>query len=168
MGCGKTTLGRAVARAASLRFIDLDEYIEQKTGMTVRRYFEVHGEPSFRQAERDALAEVSSLSDVIVACGGGTPCQPGLMDMMLRSGTAVWLETPIDVLTRRLAEGRSTRPLIASLTDDQLPAFIASRLADRSPHYSRATERFDSSRLESVEQIAVSVDLFIKRFINNR
>ncbi|MDE5635144.1 MAG: shikimate kinase, partial [Muribaculaceae bacterium] len=87
MGCGKTTLGRAVARRVSMPLIDLDEFIEQREGMTVRQIFEKHGEPYFRKAEHDSLLEVSRMDDVIVATGGGTPCQPGLLALMLGSGT---------------------------------------------------------------------------------
>lgn len=165
MGCGKTTLGRAVARSASLRLIDLDEYIEEREGMSVRQIFDTHGERYFRNVEREALAEVSRMTDVLIATGGGTPCQPGLMDMMLETGTTVWLEAPIDVLHRRLIEGRATRPLIASLDDSELRSFIVKALDARRPHYSRAAARFDSSRLESEAEIADSTARFIARFI---
>jgi len=165
MGCGKTTLGRAVARRVSMPLIDLDEYIEQREGMTVRQIFEKHGEPYFRKAERDSLLEVSHMTDVLVATGGGTPCQPGLLDIMLGSGTAVYLEAPLDVLHRRLLAGRATRPLIAGLDDSALRAFIIQALEARLPYYTRAAARFDSSRLETPEQIHDTATRFINSFI---
>lgn len=167
MGCGKTTLGRAVAQRVSMPLIDLDDYIEQRAGRTVSEIFATEGEAAFRALEREALAEVSAMSDVIVACGGGTPCQPGLMDAMLAAGTTVWLEAPIPVLARRLAEGKAQRPLIASLDDADLPPFIAEALGKRAPHYRRAAARFDSSRLETADEIAASAEKFINQFIRD-
>lgn len=166
MGCGKTTLGRAVAQRVSIPLIDLDEFIEQREGMTVRQIFEKQGEPYFRQAERAALLEVSRMTDVIVATGGGTPCQPGLLDIMLDSGTTVYLETSLDVLHRRLIDGRATRPLIARLDDNELKEFIIQALEARRPYYTRAAARFDSSRLETPEQIHATSTRFIHSFIS--
>ncbi|MCM1450530.1 MAG: shikimate kinase [Clostridiales bacterium] len=160
MGSGKTTLGRAAARDMSLNLIDLDEYIEAREEMTVRQIFDSRGEAYFRTVEKEALEEVSRMSDVIIATGGGTPCQPGLMDIMLASGTTVFLDTPTAVLHRRLIDGRTTRPLIAKLDDDSLLDFIEKRMVQRRPHYERSVLRFDSSRLESAGEIARSVEEF--------
>lgn len=165
MGCGKTTLGLAVARRVSIPLIDLDEFIEECEGLTVRQIFEKHGEAYFRQAERDALLKVSRMTDVIVATGGGTPCQPGLLEIMLDSGITVYLETSLNVLHRRLSEGRETRPLIAHLNDNELKEFITDALEERRPYYTRAAARFDSSRLESADQIHESSTRFIRNFI---
>ena len=168
MGCGKTTLGRAVALAASMRFIDLDEFIEEREGMTVRQIFDQRGEPYFRKLERDTLQEVAALENVIIATGGGTPCQPGLMEIMNRNGLTVYLETTTDVLHRRLLQGRATRPLIAKLDDDALLTFIEDALSVRSPHYEKAIHRFDSEALESAEQIERSVEKFTSQFVMPR
>lgn len=166
MGCGKTTLGRAAAHSLSLRFIDLDEYIEERSGATVSEIFASRGEQEFRALEREALEEVSSLPDTIIATGGGTPCQPGLMDLMLERGNVVFLDVNEDRLHERLKQARSTRPLIARLDDDTLRAFIGENLARRTPFYSRATFTFDSSRLENEEQIKETVNRF-KILISN-
>lgn len=167
MGCGKTTLGRAVARNTSMHLVDLDEYIEEREKMTVRQIFDCHGEKYFRKIERETLLEVSHMTDVIVATGGGTPCQPGLMDIMLETGVTVFLEVSTDVLHRRLVQGRSTRPLIARFSDDELLEYIKTALETRMPYYERATWRFDSSYLETSGQIASSAERFIQQFIDN-
>lgn len=161
MGSGKTTLGRAVALAMSMRFVDMDEYIEQRRGMSVREIFAKEGEEAFRRLERDALDEVSAMRDVIVATGGGTPCQPGLMQTMLDTGLTVWLDVPVERLHERLAIAREQRPLIASLDDPELREYITRNLGLRKPHYSRAALTFDASRLEDADQIAQSTDQFI-------
>ena len=84
MGCGKTTLGEVLARQMGLSFIDLDEYIERKQGATIVEIFDKMGEKRFRELETAALCDVTAMSDVIVGCGGGTPCHGGNMALMNR------------------------------------------------------------------------------------
>lgn len=74
MASGKTTLGKAYAKACGLSFIDLDWYIEERMHSTIRDIFATRGEDGFRQLERKMLLEVAEFENVIVACGGGTPC----------------------------------------------------------------------------------------------
>ena len=162
MGSGKTTLGRAVSARTGVRFIDLDDYIERREGCTIREIFASRGEEAFRDIERRALAEVSEMADTLVACGGGTPCFGDNMEVMNSRGLTVYLDAPHSSLFSRLKEGRAARPLIASLSDDELGEFIRKQMDWRSPYYTRATLSFDSSRLETPEQVNESVDRFLK------
>lgn len=161
MGCGKTTLGKAVAKVTGLPFIDLDSYIERREGSTISRLFELHGEEGFRAIESRRLREVAENDDAIVACGGGTPCFAGNMELMLGAGKVVWLDATIPRLVERLAVGRRRRPLIAALTDAQLAEYVVEALDRRRCHYSRAHLRFDSSRLDTRRQIDESVASFL-------
>lgn len=157
MGSGKTTLGRALAIAARLRFIDLDEAIEQRSGNTIPRLFDTIGEPQFRILETETLKSLSNMYDVIIACGGGTPCHADNISLMNRTGITVHLHASIKTLLRRLSDARASRPLIAAITDDNLPQYIRNTLNDRLPFYSRAAIQFASDHLESETQIAESV-----------
>lgn len=163
MGSGKTTLGRAVAKRAGIDFIDLDDYIEQRERLTIRQIFAEHGEEAFRAIERAALMEVSNHreSDVIVACGGGTPCFGDNMDLLRQHGLTVYLCAPHHSLLSRLKEGRAKRPLIASLSDAQLDEFIKKQMEWREPFYQKAKITFDSSRLENEQEVTESVDAFL-------
>lgn len=168
MGSGKTTLGLALARATGIPLVDLDQFIEERTGMSVRAYFDRYGEEAFRREECKALEDIVARDDesgLIVACGGGTPCRPGNMELMNSGGLTVWLETPVPVLLRRLKDGRAQRPLIAALDDDELEKYIVARLAERDRYYSAAAARFDSTFLESEKEVAESVDKFITEFL---
>lgn len=165
MGSGKTTLGRALAAATGLRFIDLDEYIEEQSGATVREIFATRGEAAFREIERATLLEVSRMDDVIVACGGGTPCFRSNMELMNATGFTVLLEASFPRLLERLTEGRAKRPLIAAMERDELEAYIRTTLNARMPHYSKARGRFGSDELETAEMIAASVARFTDRFL---
>ncbi|MBD5210570.1 MAG: shikimate kinase [Barnesiella sp.] len=165
MGSGKTTLGRGVEARAHKTFIDLDEYIEEQTGMTVKEIFAQKGEEGFRLIERDYLRKLALTEDTLIACGGGTPCFFNNIDIMNRRGVTVWLDASVDRLHERLSQARSKRPLIANLDDEQLRAFIIDSLSKRNPYYSRAAHRFDADLLDNEEQLASSVNLFIERFL---
>lgn len=164
MGSGKSTLGYALSKATGLTFIDLDTYIENRYRKSVRDIFAERGEDGFRKIEKSMLAEVCNFEDVIVACGGGTPCFFDNMDVMNSHGTTVLLDTSIDTLHRRLCHGKAKRPLIASLSDDELKTFIDTALNQRKPHYCRAKHSFHSDQLDDIRQIHRSVNEFIIQF----
>ena len=151
MGCGKTTLGEALARCMHLRYIDLDEYIEQRQGMTVAEIFDEMGENRFRELEVEALHEVAVMSDVIVGCGGGTPCHGDNMALMNLTGITVWLTTSPERITTRLLlpEEKCKRPKINNLPDDEVLPLVKNELQARTPHYSQCQLQFDSTDIET-------------------
>ena len=167
MGSGKTTLGRALHGATGpggvrLRFVDLDEAIEQAEGCTVAEIFRQKGEPYFRRLESEMLRALAATPGTVVACGGGTPCQPGNMEWMNANGLTVLLQASDGALLRRLTEGAAKRPLIAGLRPDELRAFIAAKQAERHPFYSQAALTFPSDLLETADEIALSRQRFLK------
>lgn len=165
MGSGKTTLGRALGRRLGLQFIDLDSYIESRYMRTISQLFAERGEDKFRSIEREMLHEVAEMEDVIVACGGGTPCYYDNIDYMNRCGTTVFLSASEDSLFARLSINRNKRPLIKNLDDKSLRMFIRENLALRMPHYSKASYSFCGDSLEDVMQISVSVEKFIEEIV---
>ena len=165
MGCGKSTLGRNVGAITGMQFIDLDNYIERRFHATVSQLFARHGEDGFRDIERRMLHEVAEFEDVIVACGGGTPCFFDNMDYMNSRGTTVWLTTSIDRLHSRLKRGRAKRPLIAGKSDEELLDFIQQALDQRMPHYSKALHTFEGDLLENSSEIGATASRFINQII---
>lgn len=159
MGSGKTTLGRAFSKHAGLSFIDLDWYIEERAHRTIAQLFAEEGEEGFRRLERRMLHEVAEFEDVVIACGGGTPCYYDNMEFMQEAGITVYLDASQDVLFRRLKVASANRPLIKDKTDDELREFIAQGVASRMPWYGKARLRMDACRLESRHQIAESIEL---------
>ena len=164
MGCGKSTLGRALNRLTGVQFIDLDNYIENRYHATISELFASRGEEGFRRAERAMLAEVAEFADTVIACGGGTPCFFDNMEVMNAHGTTVWLTTPIDRLFERLQRNRSKRPILANKTDDELMAFITQALHEREPFYSKAAHRFCAKLLEDKSQINITAAEFARQF----
>ena len=153
MGCGKSTMGYAISELTGVPFIDLDNYIERRFHLSVKEIFAQRGEDGFRDVERRMLQEVADFEDVIVACGGGTPCFFDNMEYMNEHGTTVFLNTPIPRLHSRLMRGRHKRPLIADKNAEELMAFIESALASRMEHYKKAQIEFSSERLENRAEI---------------
>ena len=153
MGCGKTTLGVVLARQMGLRFIDLDEYIEQREGMSINEIFASAGEAGFREMETAALHDMAGMTDAIIACGGGTPCHGDNMALMNKVGITVWLTTSPERITARLLlpDQKSKRPKVAHLSDSEVLALVQHELQVRSPHYSEAQLLFDSTDIETAE-----------------
>lgn len=159
MGSGKTTLGRAFSKQTGLSFIDLDWFIEEREHRTISQLFAEEGEEGFRCIERKILHEASEFEDVMIACGGGTPCYFDNMEFMLQTGTTVYLEASQDVLFRRLKIALVNRPLLKGKTDDELREFIAKGIEQRMPWYRQAHLQMDASRLENRHQIAESIEI---------
>lgn len=158
MGCGKSTLGRAVAAISRYQFIDLDTYIENRYHKSVKDIFRDSGEDRFREIERRMLEEVSDFEDVIVACGGGTPCYFDNMRIMNEKGVTVYLTVTAERLFARLSlpNLKAKRPTIAGKTDEELRRFIEENLEKRNPYYSRAALIFDSSAIETADETKVT------------
>lgn len=162
MGCGKTTLGRALAAATGREFIDLDFIIEQRHHATVSQIFAERGEEGFRRLEQQMLHEVAEFEDCIISCGGGTPCFFDNMDYMNSRGTTLWLQASEPTLFSRLTRKREKRPLIAGKTDDQIRTIISEQLATRAPFYSRAQWQWQGDMLEDKRQISDTVKAFLE------
>lgn len=162
MGSGKSTVGRHVAALTGMQFIDLDSYIENRYRATVRELFARYGEDGFRTREQAMLHEAGEFEDVIVACGGGTPCFFDNMEWMNAHGTTVLLDVSIDRLHERLLRGRHKRPLIADKTDEELREFIVEALAARMPHYTKAALRFKAENLDNEQEKEVTAREFAR------
>ena len=158
MGAGKTTLGKAFARAMGLTFIDLDWYIEERFHKTIRELFTERGEDAFRDLERRMLHEVGEFEDVVISVGGGTPCFFDNVDYMNSVGETVFLDVDIRVLFRRLKIAKHQRPLLDGKSDEELMQFIQEALQSRLPFYTRAKHTFNGEKLEDRRQIQQSVE----------
>jgi len=138
MGCGKSTLGKKLAKHTGLQFIDMDNYIEERNYKTVPRIFAEEGEAEFRKKEHKALEELSEFNDVIIATGGGAPCFFDNMELMNETGITIYLNIAPEILAARLAESKTERPLIKGKTDSELLEYINETLRKRNKFYKKA------------------------------
>lgn len=111
MGSGKTTVGRALAKALHLRFVDSDLEIEARTGASIPLIFEIEGEPGFRQREADMIAELTAQSGIVLATGGGAVLNERSRKLLHERGTVVYLRASINSILQRTGHDRN-RPLL--------------------------------------------------------
>lgn len=142
MGCGKSSVGRELSRLLSLPFVDLDDYIEEREGRSIRDIFESDGEAAFRKIELEALTEIlfqesssepnqdaagepgedspktdyPQAKEMILALGGGTLTTPECAELVAEHTFCIYLKTSADELFRRLESESTTRPMLNSNT----------------------------------------------------
>lgn len=138
MGSGKTTLGKKLSKRLGTTHIDLDTAIEDIEGRSVGKIFSDEGEDYFRRIESEVLRSSSKIPNLIISCGGGTPCFEGNMDYMNKTGQTVYIEMTAAALLSRLKKSRESRPLIANLDDRKLLSYINLTLGEREEWYRKA------------------------------
>ena len=158
MGAGKTTVGKALAQELGVPFYDLDWYITNRMRKTIAQIFEERGEEGFRQIERNILHEVAEFEDVVISCGGGTPCFFDNIDYMNQQATVVYLKAEPEVLYKHLAMSKNDRPLLRGKSQEELITFITEQLEKRSPYYTKAAYTLDVSLMDDYSKIKISVD----------
>lgn len=149
MGSGKSYWGPRLANEAGFDFFDLDREIEKNQGSNIEQLFAQKGEEAFRVIEKDCLHQITEEQpQFVMACGGGTPCFFNNIEYMKRSGLVVWLHPPVEILARRLMSEREQRPLLRSLSDQELLAFIQKKMADRRLYYEQAQVRIEQETID--------------------
>ena len=138
MGCGKTTLGKKLARTLNYNFIDLDSYIENKTTEKITEIFDKKGEQYFRDLEKESLNEICKMDNMVLASGGGTPCFSDNKQTMLVKGICIYLKMESEDLAERLYKEKNNRPLIKNLSSKDLVDFISEKLMEREVFYKKA------------------------------
>ena len=157
MGCGKSTVGQILAENLGFNFIDLDAYIEQKQQATISEIFNSKGEIFFRKIESEAVKQLCEQSDsLVLALGGGTPCYSDTMQFLVNHPNVktVSLNLSIKNLSERLIHEKAKRPLIANLSNENIPEFIAKHLFERSYYYNQAEIGIQTDTLSVAETVA--------------
>lgn len=136
MGVGKSTVGRALARAMERPFCDSDDAIVARTGRSVAEIFTSEGEPAFRAIEIEVMADLLDRDvPTVIAAAGGAVLAEATRRRLRRAGTVVWLSAPVETLLDRTASG-AHRPALA---DD--PAGTLARLsAERDALYAEVAD----------------------------
>ena len=140
MGCGKSTLGRKLARRLGIGFVDTDTLVEEQAGASVADVFRYEGEARFREAEREALERaIAAGGEAVVSTGGGLPTWGDNMQRMNGVGHTVFLRRSAAQIASRLSPyGRRKRPRLRGLDDAGLVAFMEGDMAVREPFYAQA------------------------------
>ena len=140
MGCGKTTVGRAVAKRLKVPFFDTDSEIVRIEGMPITELFERFGESHFRARESSVLADCLCGRPRSIAVGGGSYLREENRALIDSRAVSIWLKADIDVLWQRVRH-KSTRPLLQTADPRST---LARLVTERSAAYQRALIHIES------------------------
>jgi shikimate kinase len=143
-GSGKSTLGRILAEQLAISFYDLDTEIEDIQGRSITDIFSNEGEEVFRRIEAATLLKIIDQNvDFVMATGGGTPCFYDGMKVMQRSGSTIYLDTPLEVLVARTKK-KLHRPLLGDHPEGKIKEIFTAR----EECYAQANFRLDTAGLD--------------------
>ena len=145
MGCGKSRVGKLLARRLKRPFVDLDEqFAREHDGVSAGEFIRTRGEEEFRKEEQRILSQVSNNKVLtIISTGGGAPVWHGNLEIMKNSGKVVFLDVPLEVIERRLSAAETAdRPLWSA----QDAAARRQRFDARQPFYRQADVIVDAAR----------------------
>jgi len=139
MASGKSTIAHLLADKLNCDAIDLDSFIEQKTGMKIPEIFKQKGEIHFRKLESRFLHKLLQQNNqFVLALGGGTPCYANNIISINKQAFSVYINLPVANLVERLKTEKHQRPLVAHLKDKDLTEFVAKHLFERQAYYNKA------------------------------
>jgi shikimate kinase len=111
MGAGKTTIGKCLARQLNKTFLDADHVLEERTGVHIPVIFEIEGEAGFRKREKEVLAELMVLDNIVLATGGGVVLNPENRENLRSHGMVIYLHGRPEDLFQRTRHDKN-RPLL--------------------------------------------------------
>lgn len=153
MGAGKTSVGKVLARRLQKTFIDADQALVEKTGVSIPTIFEIEGESGFRGRERALLAELSHADNIVLATGGGIVLDPANRETLRQSGLVIYLRASPEELHRRTRQDKN-RPLLQN--GNRLD--ILRRLhAQRDPLYEEVADLVVDTGTQSITKLASAI-----------
>lgn len=151
MGAGKTTIGKRIAEIKGMNFVDSDAEIEKRTGVDISFIFDMEGEEGFRRREREVLAELTRLSNTVLATGGGAVLDSGNRDLLSARGVVVYLETSLEQQLARTRNNRD-RPLLAD--SDDIEETLTKLAKERNPFYRKIADLVVPTGDQSARKLA--------------
>lgn len=160
MGAGKTTIGRRLAQALNLDFVDADAEIETAAGETIPEIFENHGEAAFRAGEKRVIARLLTKGPHVLATGGGAYMNAQTRENIAQHAVSIWLHADLDVLMDRVGR-RGNRPL---LNEENPRAVMEKLISERYPVYKLADLTVDSvegTHEHVVEKLLIALNAYL-------
>lgn len=153
MGCGKTTVGKLLAKKLGFTFIDSDTFIENKLNMKISQIFEKYGEKYFREYEHNIIIEIGKLNNHVVATGGGVIKDKKNIAELKKKGIVLYLNMPPERIYTNIKDDNS-RPLLQ--VDDKLSAIIE-LLNQRKPLYEMYADVIIDIKDDTVDNIVANI-----------
>ncbi len=159
MGAGKTTLGKHFAKSLSTDFVDSDEEIVKRAGISIREIFELSGEEKFRDIEQRVIKEVLSRPPMVLSTGGGAFISTHTREILNGGAITIWLRAKPETLLSRM-ENFNNRPLL--LKGDPLLA-LTNLQRERKPYYQKAHVVIDTDNLSSGQSLKILISALKER-----
>lgn len=153
MGCGKTTVSQYLTEYFHLNYMEMDQELVRREGMTIQEVFAMHGEQYFRDKETDLIYELEGMKNTIVSCGGGAVLRKENVESMKKSGKVILLTASPEELYQRLKD-TTDRPLLKGRMSVE---GIGGLLEERRPRYEAAADLVIRTDGKSVQQIASEI-----------
>ncbi len=168
-GSGKSTIGPLLANSLGYEFIDLDQAIEKSAGKSITNIFAEDGETFFRNLEKMTLDRIVARKNMVISLGGGVLENDQSWALIQKSGTLVYLKSPVKTVARRLSN-KSDRPLLrgengSKLSREEIEEKITAILAQRRLRYESAeiTVETDIKRIGStVEELTRKIERYLR------
>lgn len=160
MGSGKTTLGRALAKHLNKTFIDSDEEIQHRTGVSIPHIFDVEGETGFRIREAQVIADLVLRDQLLLATGGGAVLTPQTQTLLPENGVVVYLRTQVHDLWQRTRNDKN-RPLLQTGNPYQK---LTQLFEQRDPIYRSVADLVLPSGKQSVHSMMLSLIAEVEQF----
>lgn len=158
MGVGKTTIGRKLAKALKLEFVDSDHEIERRTGADIPWIFDIEGEAGFRKREREVVNDLTRRDGIVLATGGGVVLDKRNRRWLAERGIVIYLRADVDRLLARTGRDRN-RPLLR--TDDPR-ARLEEIMRVREPLYREIADEVISTDTCTVPQAVKTIQSRLK------
>jgi len=160
MGAGKTTIGKLLAQQLGKVFVDSDEEIQQRSGVTIPHIFDVEGEAGFRQREASVIQNLVLLDNIVLATGGGAVLNEGNRVALCCNGMVVYLKSTINDLWHRTRHDRN-RPLLQT-ADPR--ARLKNMYEQRDPLYAQVANLVMPTGKQSAQSLALHLQQELNRF----
>jgi shikimate kinase len=163
MGSGKTTMGRALARHLGKVFVDSDEEIIKRTGVTVPHIFDIEGEAGFRLRETAAIRDLAGRDNLVLATGGGVVLEEQNRELLQQNGIVIYLKANVHDLWQRTRHDRN-RPLLQTADPH---AKLTELFQQRDPLYQQVSDIVVQSGKQSVHTLMLHLVVEIEKFRKN-
>ena len=161
MGAGKTTVGKLLAQALGKIFIDSDEEIQQRTGVTIPHIFDIEGEAGFRQREASVIQDLVLLDNIVLATGGGAVLNEKSCIALCCNGIVVYLKSTIHDLWHRTRHDRN-RPLLQTADPHSK---LKSMYEQRDPLYAQVANLVMPTGKQSAQNLVLHLQQELNRFL---
>ena len=160
MGSGKSTLGKNLAKALGISWIDLDTEIEKRYKVSIPDFFSKYGETAFRDVEHKVLNDIVLMPDLVVSTGGGIPCFHNNMELMNQTGLTIYLNASPQVILTRIGPYAWKRPLFQRMDGTDILEKITQHLKSRVMFYKQAKIIIDATNPDITELKKLILDHF--------